>query len=350
MEPEEESLTIEARLQMMLRSLRYRNYRLFFIGQGLSVIGTWMQNIAMSWLIFSLTGQPAFLGIVPFVSQLPVILISPFAGVLADRHNRRRILIATQSLALCQALALAALAWSGTVQIWHIIALGGCLGLVNAFDVPTRQSFVVNMVENKADIPNAIALNSMLFNSARFIGPALAGMLLAAAEKLVHKGEGSQYGGEAVCFLINAISYLAVIIALVKMKVPEIVKSGVQKNIREDLMIGARYVFGSPPIRAILLQLMVMSLLGMSYATLMPAFAKVVLHGGADTQGFLMSAAGAGAICGAIYLASRRSTEGLEKIIAFAGCIFSLGLMAFSHSTILAVSIAIMMVNGLAGA
>ncbi|MBE3115114.1 MAG: MFS transporter, partial [Actinobacteria bacterium] len=320
-------------LKTVLYSLRYRNYRLFFAGQSISLVGTWMQMVAISWLVYHLTNSALLLGLVGFFSQIPSFVLTPFTGVFVDRWNRHRILVITQTLSMIQAFALAFLTLTGTINILSIILLSLSLGLINAFDMPARQSFVIEMVEKKEDLPNAIALNSSLVNVARFIGPAVAGLLVAAV-------------GEGFCFLINGISYVAVIIALLAMKVNKITKRVSINNIPKEIKEGFKYSFGFAPIRSILLLLGLVSLVGMPYIVLMPIFAKDILHGGAHTLGFLMAAAGIGALVGGIYLASRKSVLGLVKILTFATGIFGLGLIIFAFSKNLYFSLSMMLVSG----
>lgn len=307
-------------ISSILRALRYRNYRLFFIGQGLSLIGTWMQQVAMSWLVYRLTGSALLLGVIGFVSQVPAFLVSPFSGVLADRWDRRNMLLITQSLSMVQAFILSAFVLTGTIQVWEIILLSALLGIVNSFDIPFRQSFVVDMVEGKEDLSNAIALNSSMFHGARLIGPSLAGLLIAVV-------------GEGVCFLVNGISYLAVIASLAAMKLTPKQPSSRKRHILHELHEGITYAFTFPPIRALLMIIGLVSLLGMPYVVLMPVFAKVILKGGPHTFGFLMTAAGLGSFTAAIYLASRKSVLGLGRIIPASLGIFgvSIAVFAFSH-------------------
>jgi MFS family permease len=320
-------------LKTVLNSLRYRNYRLFFAGQSISLVGTWMQMVAISWLVYHLTNSALLLGLVGFFSQIPSFFLTPFTGVFVDRWNRHRILVITQTLSMIQAFVLAFLTLTRTINILSIILLSLSLGLINAFDMPARQAFIIEMVEKKEDLPNAIALNSSLVNVARFIGPAVAGLLVAAV-------------GEGFCFLINGISYVAVIIALLAMKVSKITKRVSINNIPKEIKEGFKYSFGFAPIRSILLLLGLVSLIGMPYLVLMPIFAKDILHGGANTLGFLMAAAGIGALVGGIYLASRKSVLGLGKILTFATGIFGLGLIIFAFSKNLYFSLSMMLVSG----
>lgn len=320
-------------MENIFRTLQYKNFRYFFFGQSVSLIGTWMQAIAMSWLVYRITGSALLLGVVGFSSQIPVFILSPFAGVMADRMDRRRMLIVTQVFFMIQALVLAVITMTGIVEVWHIICLGVFLGCVNAIDIPARQSFIVEMVEKKENLPNAIALNSLLFNAARLVGPSVAGLLIAAT-------------GEGVCFLINGVSFLAVILSLTAMKTtakkPEADKAGVLEEIRE----GFAYAFGFAPIRYILMLLGVISLMGASYVVLMPVFAKDVLKGGASTLGFLMASAGVGALVATVYLASRKSVVGLGRMMPIASAIFSIGLIAFSCSRMLWLSFVLLAISG----
>ncbi|MCM0081470.1 MFS transporter [Geomonas sp. Red32] len=305
----------------LLRAFSYRNYRLFFFGQSVSLIGTWMQQVAMSWLVYRLTGSALLLGTIGFTSQIPTFVVSPFAGVLADRWNRRRLLIATQSLAMLQALVLTLFVFSGTIQVWHLVVLSLVLGVVNGCDIPIRQSFVIEMVEEKEALANAIALNSSMVNAARLIGPSLAGMMISAM-------------GEGACFAINTVSYLAVLLSLILMRITPRPVRPKEKSVLHELREGIAYAVKFPPIRDLLLLLALISLMGMPYAVLMPVFAKDVLHGGPHTFGFLMGAAGVGALTGTVYLATRSTVLGLGRLIVIACSLFGLGIagFAFSHS------------------
>ena len=255
-----------------------------------------MQTIAVGWLVYRITHSPFLLGMVGFAGQLPMLLLTPVAGVLSDRWPRRRVLVATQSLAMLQALTLAGLTLSGIIQVWHLVALAVFSGAINSFDVPTRQAFTLEMVGRKEDLPNAIALNSSLFNASRLIGPTVAGVLISLV-------------GEGTCFLLNGLSYIAVIAALLSMRLVRPQAHALQENLLRDLQVGVHYAFGFLPIRNILLLLAVVSLVGMPYTVLMPVFAKDVLRGGAQTLGILMACAGVGALTGTIYLAARNSVS-----------------------------------------
>jgi MFS family permease len=301
------------------RALRHRNFQLFFGGQLISLIGTWMQSVAQSWLVYRLTGSALLLGSVGFASQIPVFLFSPLGGIAADRINRRYVIIATQISSMLLAFILAALTLSHRVQVWHVFVLAGLLGVVNAFDIPGRQSFLVEMV-GKEDLMNAIALNSSMFNGARVIGPAIAGILVAKI-------------GEGWCFLGNALSYIAVIIGLLLMKVQSPVRAAMASPL-EHIMEGFRFVNHTAPIRALLLLLGLVSLVGMPYVVLMPIFADQILHGGARGLGILMGATGVGALLGALTLAFREGVKGLGRWVAWccAGFGTSLVVFALSHN------------------
>jgi MFS family permease len=324
----------QAALPQMFRSLRYRNYRLFFAGQSVSLIGTWIQRIAMPWLVYHLTGSVVLLGVVGFTGQIPTLILSPFAGVLADRWNRYQMLIVTQVLAMLQALALAYLYYAGIMEVWHLIVLSIVLGCINAFDVPARQSLVVEMVERKEDIGNAIALNSTMFNTARLIGPSTAGLLIA-------------YTGEGVCFLINGISYFFVIGTLLKMKLNLRPLPTSTKNIFVEMREGFMYTFGLKPIKYLILLLALISLMGMPYSVLLPVFAKEFLHGDSHTYGFLMGASGLGALIGATYLANLKKTSHFQYIVPLSTLAFALSLIAFSISTLTWLSTGLLIITGL---
>ncbi|MBV9960532.1 MAG: MFS transporter [Acidobacteria bacterium] len=319
----------------MLRALSHRNYKLFFSGQSLSLIGTWMTRIATSWLVYRLTGSAMLLGVVGFAGQIPSFLLAPFAGVLVDRWNRHRLLVVTQVLAMLQSLALAVLALTGVIKIWHVILLSIFQGVINAFDMPARQAFVVEMVEKREDLPNAIALNSSMVNAARLLGPSIGGVVIAAV-------------GEGWCFMLDGISYLAVIASLLAMKLtPRVTKPRSETNMLREIREGWRYASGFAPIRNVLLLLALVSLVGMPYTVLMPVFANEILRGGPSTLGLLMAASGVGALCGAFFLAGRKSVLGLGKYIPLTAGAFGAGLVAFSFSRSLWLSMLLMVVTGL---
>lgn len=306
-----------SRWQMASRALRHRNFQLFFSGQLISLIGTWMQSVAQSWLVYRLTGSALLLGSVGFASQIPVFLFAPLGGIAADRFNRRYIVIATQIASMLLAFVLAALTLSHKVQVWHVFVLAALLGVVNAFDIPGRQSFLVDMV-GKEDLMNAIALNSSMFNGARVIGPAIAGILVAKI-------------GEGWCFFGNAVSYIAVIIGLLLMRVVSPKRESMASPL-EHMMEGFRFVNRTTPIRALLLLLGVVSLVGMPYVVLMPIFADQILHGGARGLGILMGATGVGALLGALTLAFRDGVKGLGRWVAWCCAGFGTSLVIFALS------------------
>lgn len=318
----------------IFRSLQNRNYRLFFIGQNISLTGTWMQQIALSWLVYRLSHSAFLLGMVGFAGQIPTFFIAPIAGVVADRYNRHRLLILTQTLAMAQATVLSILILSNHIEVWQIIVLSILLGVVNAFDIPIRQAFTIEMIEKKEDLSNAIALNSSMVNLARLVGPAFAGILVALF-------------GEGLCFLLNAVSYVAVICSLLLMRVVPRVPVSSQGRVLSEIKEGFFYVFGFIPIRFILMLVALVSLMGVPYQILMPIFVKDIFHKGPQTLGFLMGMAGAGALTGAIYLASRKSVLGLGRIIVGATSLFGLGLIMFSWSRVLWLSMIFVFIAGL---
>jgi MFS family permease len=301
-----------------LRALQYRNFQLFFAGQLISLIGTWMQNLAQAWLVYRLTGSMVLLGGISFCSQIPIFLLSPVGGIVADRYSRRRIVIATQTSAMFLALALAALTLTHTVQIWHIFVLSALLGSVNAFDVPARQSFIVDMVA-RADLMNAIALNSSMFNASRVVGPAIAGILVAVI-------------GEGWCFFANGVSYIAVIAGLLMMRVAphHVVADGGSPV--ANIIEGFRFVVRNRAIHALLILLGIASITGMPFTVLMPVFADRILHGGPKALGWLTGCAGVGALAAALLLASRQTLKGLGGWIAASSTAFGAGLVVFSAS------------------
>ncbi|MBZ5704473.1 MAG: MFS transporter [Acidobacteriia bacterium] len=305
-------------LPATLRALKHRNFQLFFSGQLISLIGTWMQSVAQAWLVYRMTGSSLLLGSVGFASQFPVFLVAPLGGIVADRMNRHRVVIGTQVASMLLAFILAGLTLSGQVQVWHIFVLAALLGVVNAFDIPGRQAFLVDMV-GKEDLMNSIALNSSMFNGARIIGPAIAGILVAKI-------------GEGWCFFANALSYIAVIIGLVMMRVQARAHSTAAGSPLAHMLEGFRWVRQTRPIWALLLLLGLVSLVAMPYTVLMPVFADKVLHGGARGLGILMGATGVGALLGALTLASRTGVRGLGRWVAFSCAGFGVGLILFSFS------------------
>jgi MFS family permease len=317
----------------LFRALRHRNYRLFFAGQSVSLAGTWITRVATSWLVYRLTGSVLLLGVVGFCSQLPTLLLAPVAGVFVDRWDRHRVLLVTQVLSMLQSFALAALALSGIVTITHILVLQLAQGLINAFDTPARQAFVVTMIDDRADLPNAIALNSSMVNGSRIVGPSIGGLLIAAV-------------GEGWCFLVDGLSYAAVIVSLLAMHLAREKRPRAETHVLEELRTGFRYVTGFAPVRTLLLLLALVSMMGMPYTTLMPAIAARTLHGGPHTLGFLMTASGVGALGGAYYLARRRTVVGLGRAIAVASITFGAGLVGFGLSRNFWLSLALMPVVG----
>jgi MFS family permease len=305
-------------LPATLRALRHRNFQLFFGGQLISLIGTWMQSMAQAWLVYRLTGSSLLLGSVGFASQIPVFLVAPLGGIVADRHNRQRVVVGTQIASMVLALVLALLTLTNKVHIWHIFVLAALLGVVNAFDIPGRQAFLVDMV-GKEDLMNAIALNSSMFNGARIIGPAIAGILVAKI-------------GEGWCFFANGVSYIAVIIGLLMMRVQRPARRASAASPWAHIIEGFRFVRQTAPIRAILLLLGLVSLVAMPYTILMPIFADKILHGGARGLGILMGATGVGALLGALTLASRTGVRGLGRWVAFSCGGFGVSLILFSLS------------------
>ena len=315
------------------RALRHRNYRLFFGGQSVSLVGTWITRVATSWLVYRLTGSALVLGIVGFCGQIPTLLLAPIAGVLVDRWDRHRILVVTQALSLLQSLALGALTLAGVITVPQVLALQAVQGIINAFDTPARQAFVVRMVDDRADLPNAIALNSSMVNGSRVIGPSIGGVVIAAV-------------GEGWCFMLDAVSYLAVLASLLAMRVPRDAAPPSEARVLDELRVGYRYVAGFTPVRSALLLLALVSTMGQPYTVLMPAIASRTLGGGPHTLGWLMAASGLGALGGALYLASRRSVLGLGRAMAVATATFGAGLVAFGLSRSLALSLAVLPVVG----
>lgn len=315
------------------RALRHRNFRLFFAGQSISLIGTWMTRIATSWLVFRLTHSAILLGTVSFAGQIPTFLLAPFAGVWVDRLNRRQVLVWTQALAMLQSLALAALTLTHHINIHEVLWLSVFQGCINAFDMPGRQSFMVEMVEDRQDLGNAIAINSSMVNMARLVGPSLAGMLIAATS-------------EGWCFLIDGLSYIAVIASLLMMRIRVAVVKRAAASMVAQLKEGWIYVSGFLPIRSILLLFAIVSLMGMPFVVLMPVFAASVLRGGPHTLGFLMGALGVGALASALSLAARRSVRGLLKMIPISAAVFGVGLILFGASHVLWLSLLMMLITG----
>ncbi len=316
------------------RALRHRNFRLFFGGQTISLIGTWMTRVATGWLVYRLTGSALLLGTVSFAGQIPTFLLAPFAGVWVDRLDRRQVLVWTQALSMVQSLTLAALTLSGHITIPRLLALSVMQGCINAFDMPGRQSFMVKMVDDRRDLQNAIAINSSMVNMARLIGPSLAGMLIAVSS-------------EGWCFLVDGISYIAVIASLLAMRLHAPVVKRAAASALSELKTGWTYVTGFLPIRTILLLFAVISLMGMPFVVLMPIFAARVLHGGPHTLGFLTGSMGLGALISALSLAARKHVRGLVRIIPVSAGVFGLGLIGFGLSHSFWLSMLMLMVAGM---
>jgi MFS family permease len=307
---------------------------LFFSGQSISLIGTWMTRVATGWLVYRLTGSALLLGWIGFAGQIPTFLLAPFAGVWVDRLNRRNVLLWTQVLAAVQSLLLAGLTLSNRITVWEILCLSAFQGLINAFDMPGRQAFLVQMVEDRQDLGNAIALNSSMVNMARLVGPSLAGLVIGAF-------------GEGYCFLIDGLSYLAVIASLALMRIePLPARSGAAASMLAQLKEGWAYVSGFAPVRTILLLFALVSLMGMPYIVLMPIFAAQVLHGGPHTLGLLMGATGVGALVSAISLALRKTVLGLGRMIPIAAATFGAGLVLFGLSHVMWLSVSLMLLTG----
>jgi MFS family permease len=315
------------------RALRHRNFKLFFAGQSISVIGTWMTRLATTWLVYHLTHSALLLGVVSFAGQIISFVLGPFAGVWVERLNRRQLLIGTQAAAAIQSLALAALALAHVITLWEIIALSALQGLVNAFDMPARQSFLIQMVEDRNDLSNAIALNSSMANGARLIGPAIAGLVVAAF-------------GEGWCFLIDGISYLAVIASLLLMRIEPVDSARRAIGMLAQMREGWDYVRGFRPIRTILLLFALVSLMGYSWAVLLPIFAAQVLHGGATTLGWLTGASGIGALASAVSLAIRKSVVGLTRMLQISVAMLGFALILFGLSHTLWLSLGLMVFVG----
>jgi MFS family permease len=318
----------------MVRALNSRNYRLFFSGQVVSLVGTWITTTATNWLVYRLTGSALLLGVVAFAGQFPAFLLGPVAGIAVDRWDRHRLLIVTQTISMLQSFALAALVLSGRITLEWIVALSALQGLVNSFDMPARQAFLLTMIENKEDLGNAIALNSSMVNLARLIGPSIAGVVIA-------------WTGEGWCFLIDGVSYIAVIVGLLAMRITRTeTMAPVRGGTLQQFTEGFAYAFGFRPIRSIIILLALVSLVGVPYSVLMPVFATVVFHGGPHTLGMLMTSSGCGALLGALWLAQRRSVIGLGRMIYLASGLFGIGLITFSLVHVLWLAIPCLVVAG----
>jgi len=321
-------------LSNIFSSLRSRNYRLYFIGQGISLIGTWMQNIALSWLVYRLTDSVFLLGVIGFTTHIPTFILAPFTGVLTDRFNRLKIMRGAQVFFMLQALTMTVLVLLNIIEVWHIVTLSIVFGIISSFDAPARQSLVVDLIDDPRNLGNAIALNSALFNGARLIGPAIAGITIAAV-------------GEGMSFLINTISYLAVIGALLMVKLPSRERKSSGAEFRKSFAEGFSYTFRTVPIRVLILILAVLSLFGFPFIVLLPAYAKELLMGGSDTLGFLMSGLGAGALTGSIIMAARKTIMGLGKVITVNVVVFGGAVILASFSSHLGISLLFLYFGGL---
>jgi len=323
-----------SRWQLAWRALRHRNFQLFFSGQLISLIGTWMQSVAQSWLVYRLTGSALLLGSVGFASQIPVFLFAPLGGITADRVNRRHIVIATQVAAMILAFLLAGLTLFPKIQVWHVFVLASLLGIVNAFDIPGRQSFLVDMV-GKEDLMNAIALNSSIFNGARVVGPAIAGFAIVLL-------------GEGWCFFLNGLSFIAVLVALLMMRIEPTAKKPPDESPVRSFVLGFRFAMHDVPIRSALVMLCMLSLFGLQYSVFLPIYAHDILHGNAGTFSMLMSAAGVGAFLGALQFAARTSYTGLARWIAVTCTVCAVGLIVMSHATMFWLCATVLFVVGFA--
>jgi len=322
-------------LPHIIRSLRHRNYRLFVSGQSISLVGTWVTRLATSWLVYRLTKSALLLGLVGFCSQIPVLFLGPIAGVYVDRWDRQRVLLWTQVLSLLQSATLGVLTLSGVVAVWHVLALQLAQGVIGAFETPARQAFVVRMIDDTADLPNAIALNSSMVNGSRIFGPAIGGGLIAAV-------------GEGWCFILDAVSYVAVIASLRVMRVARADSGNSHEAVWHQLKAGFRYVWAFSPIRTALLLIAATSTFGIPQSVLMPVMASHVLGGGAYTLGLLMASSGVGALGGALYLASRQTVVGLGRVIGISTVVYGVSLAAFAWSRSVPLSMALLLASGAA--
>jgi MFS family permease len=321
-------------IKTVFRALRHKNYRLFFAGQSISLIGTWMQQIAVSWLVYRMTNSAFLLGLVGFSSQIATFILAPLAGVIADRHHRHRLILITQTMAMLQAIVLYVLFVTQMIAVWHIILLSLFLGIVNAFDIPVRQVFTVDMINDREDLSNAIALNSSMVNAARLIGPSIGGILIALF-------------GEGTCFLANALSYIAVLLSLMMMQLPRREHFARHREpILHQLQEGFAYAYNFMPIRTILMLLSVISLVAGGVQALMPVFARDIFHGGSRALGLLMGSTGLGAFTGAIYLAGRKKVLGLGRVIAITAALFGSGVIIFSRMSVLMMAAPILLISG----
>jgi MFS family permease len=319
---------------LMFRSLKHSNFRLHFTGQAISLVGTWMQRVAVSWLVYRLTGSAFLLGLVTFLSLIPSLILSPFAGSFIDRHDRFRIVMITQIGLMLQAGVLAAMVWLNYYNMFWICILSAIQGIINAFDTTARQSLMIDLVDDKEDLPNAIALNSSAFNVARLLGPALAGIVLSTM-------------GEDVCFLLNFLSFIGVVVCLMMMKIKTLPRSSGKENIWKDLRRGYDYLRESPDLSSLILMLGASSLFVIPYATLLPIFAKDVFNGNATTFSWFESAAGMGALVSGIYMARMKANVDLMQIVIFASSLFAVALIGLAFSGSLTLALLATVVSGI---
>ncbi len=320
-------------MKHLVRALGQRNFRVYYIGQSASLVGTWMQQIALAWLVYRLTGSPFMLGLASFVGHIPILFLAPLGGLWADRFDRRRSMLVTQALSLLQAAVLAGLTFAGLVEVWHLLVAAAFLGVVNALDTPLRQSFLLELVGSREHLPNAIALNSLMMNVSRLVGPPIAGMLLALA-------------GEAWCFLVNALSYLAVIASLSAITVAKAPLKPNAQGWLAGLAEAARFAWDFLPSRSLLALVALVSFSGNPYASLMPVFARDIFAGGGELLGILVGAGSAGAVAGVLYLASRKHVAGLERLVPVAAGCAGFGLLVFSQSPWFGLSLAVLPLIG----
>jgi MFS family permease len=330
---EQKQIVMEDKGFRTFRAFKNRNYRLYFSGQSVSLIGTWMQKTAVSWVIYTLTHSTLMLGVTLFASMFPSFLLSLIGGVVSDRYNRYKVLLITQVASLVQAVLLAVLILLKHYAVWEIIGLSAVLGIINAFDVPARQSLVYEMVEDKADLPNALALNSSMVNLSRICGPALAGIVLETL-------------GDGACFLINALSFVAVIVSLLMMKLPPYLKKVHLKNVFGELKEGMAYIKRTPSIAFVLAMLALVSLMVLPFSTLIPYYAKDIFKGTASTFGVIDSFIGLGAFSGAIFLASLKSGTNLNRILFINTMVFGIGLVLFSHERVYPLALVFVTIAG----
>ncbi len=316
-----------------LRALKHRNFRLFVSGQAFALIGFWMQSIAQSWLLYKMTGSATLLGVLGFAGSLPILLLSPFAGIWSDRCNLHRVMFATQVLEMAQAITLATLALTGNLQPWHIIALSMLMGVLISVELPVRHAYLLELVGTREDLPNAVAVTSLIGNSGRLIGPALAGLVIG-------------WLGESACFAINAVSYIAVLISFIFIRVTPTVRAATHQAMLRGMREGLAYVWHSRPIRSLLMLLTALGLLGTPYISLMPVLVREVFGGGADQMGFLVGSAGLGAVVGTLYLASRSSVRGLVRLLTYAALAAGIALALVPHVKQVWIAMPLLVITG----